>query len=193
MTKEEIVTKAEAIQGWMTHEELELIYDLAWENLDSGGLAVEIGSWKGRSAFVTANVCKEKGARLICIDTFSGCESQKALYEATVKMGPDYFMDQNIKMNLEGLPVTLWKGDSTAEHKKLSDEDVSFCFIDGDHFNPVVGQDIDNFWPKIKHGGIFSGHDYTKEFPDVITEVNRKFPNPDDRKIKHSIWIIKKE
>lgn len=77
MTKDEIIKKAEKIQGWMTNQELGLLYDLSQKYLTKGSLAVEVGSWKGRSSFVIASVCKEKGAILKCIDTFSGCESKE--------------------------------------------------------------------------------------------------------------------
>jgi len=193
MDKEEIIKKAEKIQGWMTPEELGVLYDLACEVLKKHGLAVEVGSWKGRSGYVIGNICKEKGARLICIDTFCGCESQKELYDEMVQIGIRRFMDENIKKNLDGLPVDYIVGNSVEVYNQIVDGSASFVFIDGDHFNPVVKQDLDNFWPKVKEGGIFAGHDHIETFPDVIKEVNFKFPDIIEREIKYSLWFIRKK
>jgi predicted O-methyltransferase YrrM len=193
MTKEEIINEAEKIQGWMSHEELGLLYDLAKEVLEKDSLAVEVGSWKGRSAYVIGHACKEKGAKLICIDTFCGCESQKFLYEESMKKGIEKFIDDNIAKNMAGLPVDFVVGNSIDIQECIVNGSLSFCFIDGDHFNPGVKQDLDNFWPKVKMGGIFAGHDYSNEFAEVVKEVNTKFPDIIRREIKFTIWLVRKE
>lgn len=193
MNKEDIIKKAKKIQGWASDEELGLIYDLAQKYLTKNSLALEVGSWKGKMAFVTASVCLQKGATLICLDTFYGCESQKKLFYEASKIGIKKFMEANIYKNLAGLPVKYIVGDSTIEHKQIKDGSISFCFIDGDHYNPVVKQDLDNFWPKVKIGGVFAGHDFITDFPHVIKEVIAKFPDLIQREIKFSIWLVKKE
>ena len=193
MDKEEIIKVAETIQGWMSPEELGVLYDLSQSVLVKDSLAVEIGSWKGRSAYVLGSVCKQKAAKLICIDTFCGCYSQKELYEEAMKAGVKKFIEDNIAKNTEGLPVDFVVGDSTEVHEHIANEALSFCFIDGDHFNPGVKQDLENFWPKVKKGGIFAGHDYAREFPDVVSEVNKKYTNLITREVKYSIWFVRKK
>jgi predicted O-methyltransferase YrrM len=192
MNKEQILRNAEKIQGWMSHEELGLLYDLTREVVEKDELAVEVGSWKGRSSYVIAHACEEKGARLLCIDTFNGCETQKTLYEESMKLGVEKFIQENIAKNLKGLPADFVVGNSLEVHQHINDNSISFCFIDGDHYNPVVKDDLDNFWPKVKKGGIFAGHDYSSDFPDVVKEVNIKFPDIIEREIKYTIWLIRK-
>ncbi len=41
----------------------------------------------------------------------------------------------------------------------IDDESLDFVFIDGDHRFEATLEDIKNYWPKIKNGGLFSGHD----------------------------------
>jgi predicted O-methyltransferase YrrM len=61
-------------------------------------------------------------------------------------------------------------------YEKTSDDAVSefedgsldFIFIDGLHTYDQVKKDMENFYPKIKSGGLFAGHDYT-----VIAAVNK--------------------
>jgi predicted O-methyltransferase YrrM len=192
MTKEEIIAEAEKIQGWMSHEELGCLYDLAKECLEKESLAVEIGSWKGRSAYVLGHACREKGARLICIDTFCGCDSQRELYQESMKVGIEKFIEENIAKNTAGLPINFIAGNSIDVYKDIADGALAFCFIDGDHYNPGVKLDLDNYWPKVKAGGIFAGHDYSNEFPDVVSEVSQKFPDIIQKEIKNTIWLIRK-
>jgi predicted O-methyltransferase YrrM len=51
---------------------------------------------------------------------------------------------------------------------KFDDESVDFVFIDGLHTYEQVLIDCHNYYPKVKPGGIISGHDF-----NVIEGVNR--------------------
>jgi hypothetical protein len=42
----------------------------------------------------------------------------------------------------------------------FQDDSYDFIFIDGLHEYDQVLKDCRNYWPKIKSGGVFSGHDY---------------------------------
>jgi SAM-dependent methyltransferase len=67
-------------------------------------------------------------------------------------------------------------GDRFILHKQFSDDAVNnfednsidYIFIDGLHTYEQVLKDCKNYYPKIKSGGLFSGHDYF-----VIKEVKR--------------------
>ena len=50
----------------------------------------------------------------------------------------------------------------------FEDESFDFIFIDGIHTYEQVKKDCENYYPKIKKGGLFSGHDY-----NVIADVQR--------------------
>ena len=50
----------------------------------------------------------------------------------------------------------------------FEDESLDFIFIDGLHTYEQVLKDCKNYWPKVKKGGIFAGHDFT-----AIEGVNR--------------------
>jgi len=71
---------------------------------------------------------------------------------------------------------TLPYTDNITHYRMLSDEAAKmmennfydFIFIDGLHTYEQVSKDCHNFYPKIKSGGIFSGHDY-----NVIEGVNK--------------------
>lgn len=44
--------------------------------------------------------------------------------------------------------------------KQFADETIDFVFIDGDHSYEGCSSDISLWYPKLKEGGLLSGHDY---------------------------------
>lgn len=48
---------------------------------------------------------------------------------------------------------------STEFGETLTDESLDFVFIDGDHSYDATLKDIQLYWPKVKTGGVFAGHD----------------------------------
>lgn len=55
---------------------------------------------------------------------------------------------------------------------KFEDESMDFIFIDGGHTEEQVLKDCLNYYPKLKKGGLFCGHDY-HAIPTVAAGVNR--------------------
>lgn len=182
-SKEEVFKIADAIQGWFPRNDMETLWMLGTQFIPKGGLVVEVGSWKGRSSYLLASICQERGARLICIDSFRGLLAKdNARWDAY--HGPDgSYAEANeksiirhIRENLKEFDVDIREGDSRELHKILADKSVDFLFLDGDHELPAIAQDLDNFWPKVKNGGIFCGHDYDKG-NDLSKEVDKRHPN----------------
>lgn len=168
------------IDGWLMNGESEIIYELSKKYIHKGGRVVEIGSWKGKTTFIIATICKTLGAHLISIDTFSGNLDSKDIlnikggvyYEA--HHDPDKFFRENIAKNLKGFPIEYLKMTSHQASKKIKDNSLDLCFIDGDHTLPVVYQDIKVYLTKVKKGGLLMGHDYSS------------VPNPRN-KVKYSV------
>ncbi|HRH68897.1 MAG TPA: class I SAM-dependent methyltransferase [Flavobacteriales bacterium] len=46
---------------------------------------------------------------------------------------------------------------------------LDFCFIDANHMRPMIDRDLKAWWPKMKVGGIFGGHDYHMVATPVYT------------------------
>lgn len=141
--------------------ESEKLWDLAEEYVVPGGFVLEVGSWEGSSAYILAAVCANKGAHLVCIDTFSG-----DILHAGVPDDGSFFLN-TIAQTLKGMPVSYLKMNSTIAHKILADNTFDMIFVDGDHTAPVVYADIVNYQSKVRRGGVYCGHDYTlPELPD---------------------------
>jgi len=66
-------------------------------------------------------------------------------------------------------------------HRKTSDDALSdfqdayfdFIFIDGLHTYEQVLKDCRNYYSKLKPGGVYSGHDYGPQIPDVVRAVDQ--------------------
>jgi hypothetical protein len=64
-------------------------------------------------------------------------------------------------------------------HASLSElvaPELDFVFIDGDHSYSAVMDDLNCWWPRLRMGGLFCGHDYGKDdIPGVTQAVNEWF------------------
>ena len=56
--------------------------------------------------------------------------------------------------------VVILKMQSSAAHNYIPDKSLDFIYIDADHTYEGVRSDLENYWPKLKPGGILAGHDY---------------------------------
>lgn len=70
--------------------------------------------------------------------------------------------------------ITVIKSCSWEAATLFEDNSVDFVFIDADHQYESVKKDITAWYPKIKIGGIMSGHDYISKF-GVADAVNSFF------------------
>lgn len=80
-----------------------------------------------------------------------------------------YNLNERERVGEEFLRRTQKFGDRLKFIRKYSDDAVSdipdnsldFIFIDGLHTYEQVSKDMMNYYPKVKKGGIFAGHDFT--------------------------------
>ena len=72
--------------------------------------------------------------------------------------------------------VFTYQGYSFGLYGEFKDLYFDLIYIDGCHLYESVKNDIKNFLPKIKNGGVLSGHDYaTKEV--VFEQENKEYTN----------------
>lgn len=179
MSKDEIIAHAVTIPGMMSQWDLDLIYDQAMEYVQTGGLALEIGGWKGCSTYVIASVCKIKGATLHEVDTFAGVEDPNSRKNQPGNLNGYFeaFVDPNferyLRASVAGLPVEIHKGDSKVIVPTLPAKKFDYCFIDGNHDAPFIDMDIKNCIQKMRLGGLLTGHDHGNPDTDVHGAVDR--------------------
>lgn len=66
---------------------------------------------------------------------------------------------------------TILRGDSVEVSSRIADETLDFIYIDGDHTEWGVERDLKAWMPKVKKGGIISGHDW--QLPAVRGTLKR--------------------
>lgn len=76
------------------------------------------------------------------------------------------FADRIVKKNPDRTKFYRMTSDDAV--KEILDESLDFVFIDGIHTYEQVKKDCISFFPKVKKGGLFSGHDFT-----TIAAVNK--------------------
>jgi len=132
----------------------DLIRDL--KSLTPSGKGVEIGVFKGE---FSKNILNNWGGTLYMVDVWrplgdeyeddSNHKNHTNAYEETMK---------NIKGYEErGIMV---RATSEIAADMFQDESLDFIFIDANHAYDFVVDDINLWFPKLKKGGVFSGHDY---------------------------------
>ncbi len=96
----------------------------------------------------------------------------------------DYVKDETFtklylqaEKSLRNFPKYIFlKEFSLSALKRFPNDSLDFVYIDANHEEPYITQDLEGWYPKIKSGGIIAGHDYIRAHHtrcDVIGALNR--------------------
>lgn len=175
----------------MENTKMEIEYEISHRNeiptllnqLKLTGMGVEVGSFKGEFA---KHISRNWNGKLYMIDVWrelsdseytdaSNNRDSMAIYESAMK-NIDGFEDKTFMLRMRGeLAKDLFV-----------DESLDFVYIDANHSYDSVKRDIEDWYPKVKKGGLVMGHDYlpsnlyndsTKKDIDLYTWPN---DNPSD-------------
>ncbi len=145
------------IDGWFTFDQL---YREVVRKFDNG-VFVEIGAWLGKStSFMAVEIINQnKNIQFYCVDTWEG--SDESIHKNNQLVIDKKLFDQFL-LNIEPVKnkIIPYRMTSTQASKLFENNSVDFCFIDGDHSYEGVKNDLENWYPKVKKGGIIAGHDY---------------------------------
>lgn len=81
---------------------------------------------------------------------------------------------------------------STDAARKVPDNSLDLVFIDAAHDYKNVLADIRAWWPKVKEGGMVTGHDFQHKFPGVHRAVAECFNLLQVAVLPDSIWAVEK-
>lgn len=71
--------------------------------------------------------------------------------------------------------VSLLRMFSLEAARLFADASLDFVYIDANHHRPFVEDDIAAWWPKVKPGGIFGGHDINGDWEPEVAPAVRAF------------------
>lgn len=111
------------------------------------GLGAEVGCLRGE---FSRHLSKYYKGVILCIDSFTG----------EPNMPDDPLVEDKCRKNIEGTKCELIKGFSVDVARATSDGLLDWVYIDADHTYKSVKEDLNAWFPKVRKGGVISGHDY---------------------------------
>lgn len=164
------------VDGWFSFPKF---YSKIVEIMPDGARLVEIGTYKGKSFsyLVVEAINSGKKFDIVGIDACPDGWGVEEGFNETMK-------------GLEGNFRTLFGGDSFDRAKDFEIESIDFLFIDANHTYDFVKKDISYFLPKMKKGGIISGHDYNDCHEGVIRAVNEAFGDRVIYDKEEDVWQV---
>jgi len=143
---------------------------------------VELGTWKGHSIIYLAKKLKEQNYefKLYGVDLFDnslihqnpGNEHLKPQIKYLWEIYNENLIRAKVRDVIQDIKKNSWESANEFE-----DESVDFVFIDSDHKYESVVKDIQSWLPKIKKGGMMSGHDFTQRTAGVKKAVEELLPS----------------
>jgi len=140
---------------------------------------VEIGSFVGESTRVFAMNFE----KVISIDPWDNTDGKRFKTNMSEVEAQFDLMRKDFP-NIKKMKMT---GDSAVQF--FEDESIDMIYIDALHTYEAVRQDLLNWAPKVKKGGIISGHNYQESFPGVMKAVNEFLGHPPFFIGKDSSWV----
>lgn len=162
-------------EDWFTYPNF---YSSLVHKFEDGAKIVEIGSWRGRSACYLGVEIYNSGKKIFldCVDTWEGSEEH---------IGSEILKDdalyKEFLRNINPLSdiIKPIRKTSLEAAKLYDDESLDAVFLDASHKYEDIKLDMVAWYPKVKKGGIFAGHDYHPSWSGVVDAVNEFFPNND--------------
>jgi len=143
-------------EDWFNYGDL---YTKIVKHAKEGDHFVEVGVWKGMSACYMAVeiINSKKNIKFDCIDTWDYVETSAEISAGMCTNLYEIFLDniKPVQHIINPIRALSWGG---ANYYK--DNSLNFVFIDAAHDYDSVSKDLKAWYPKIKPGGIISGHDY---------------------------------
>src|SRR6056297_928456 len=132
---------------------------------------VEIGCYEGQSTRIFAELCD----KVIAVDPWkSGYDDNDILSNSNLEHAYGEFK----KRTKDYKNIDVIRNTSIQAAKEIEDNSIDAVYIDGEHTYTAVKNDIKTWLPKLKVGGILSGHDYIQGWNDVIKAVDESIGKP---------------
>jgi hypothetical protein len=180
------------VEGWFNYPDM---FAYAVQHAPQEAHFVEIGTWKGQSsAFLAVEIINSgKKIKLDCIDNFTGSVIEPGqMLDRDNQAGRLYDVFVNNMKPVEG-HYTAIQGDSAETASLYQDESLDFVFIDASHDYESIKKDITAWFPKVKIGGLFGGHDYAQPYPGIIRAVNGLLSKEKVQVFPSTCWFTTKQ
>lgn len=120
------------------------------------GTGVEVGVQYGENA---KRILTNYDGRMILIDPYKTWEKGEYIdgcnlfdMEVAKEFSRRYLERFNDRID--------WRYSTSTDELKSIPGNLDFVYLDGCHHNPVLRQDIEGYWERVRNGGVLCGHDY---------------------------------
>lgn len=148
-------------QEWISNRGLVPYIKRHGENLKG----IEIGTCRGESTYYFLDKCSNIKL-LYTIDPYKGYQDWNG--EITQDDVDRFRKIAQKNLKKFGDKVIMLREESINAASNFKEEDFDFIFVDGDHSYEATLADCETYYPFLKKGGIFCGHDYS-----VLESVHR--------------------
>jgi hypothetical protein len=122
---------------------------------------VELGVFKGRN--FAKMVSHARPVHAVGIDLWERTEVNRWWSQEVFDLYYHQLLDAKPAMERRtGTKIDYVKGDCHAVVSQFRDGYFDFVYIDSDHRYEYVKRDIDDWWEKLRPGGVMAGHDYVE-------------------------------
>lgn len=141
-------------------------------------MGAEIGVRTGDTSFMLLRECPK--LKILMVDNWepgdrnTNWRKRPEAYEDCWKRFQQGLKEQTKHVQKRAI---LLKMDTLDAAAAVGDGSLDFVFIDADHKYQSVKEDITAWSPKVKSGGLISGHDYGGAFKGVKRAVDELFDN----------------
>lgn len=132
-------------------------------------IGIEIGSYKGQYAKILLDNWQ---GHLYMVDVWRKMDESEYV-DASNQENPSKIISEVFE-NLKEYEnrTTLIRTDSHLAKNLFPDEFFDFIYIDANHRCEYVKNDLIDWYPKLKVGGIFAGHDYISDYSEEFSDEN---------------------
>jgi hypothetical protein len=156
-------------------------------------VGAEVGVWKADTSVRLLNGASNL-TKLYCIDPYRSFSEQVYRCRRSKTWDPEKWeaLYQSVRRKLQrfGGRVELIRNTSKKGAIQVPN-DLDFVFIDGNHAYEYVLQDIGIWEPKVRPGGIVSGHDYGSKFHWGVQKAVDEYAKAHGREVrtgKDGVW-----
>ena len=127
------------------------------------GKGVEVGVMRG--AFSQRILDSWEGECLYLVDAWQVLDGWMYVKKVTQQHFDCWYRDTIKAVEKHKSRVKILRMLSVEAAKEIADNSLDFVVIDADHRYESVVADIAAWWPKLRVGGLFTGHDYMDAEP----------------------------
>lgn len=123
------------------------------------GIGVEVGTHRGE--FANEILMRWAAGTLYCVDPWENLPEYASqvqfLWDSESRQQDLQYAQQLLQAYADR--VRYMQMTSADAVTSFDDGSLDFVYLDGNHMEPYVSQDLQLWWPKVKPGGLLLGHD----------------------------------